>query len=52
MQKCRFAIWITNNVKEQSRQVLIDYANMLNVANATKTLRIWKRWIKSKFFEL
>jgi len=43
MQKCRFEIWSINNAQEQSRQVLIDYANMLYAADAIKTLKNMKK---------
>jgi len=36
---------IKNNVKDQSRQILIDYINMLNVADATKTLKNMKNMV-------
>jgi len=38
-------IWSKNNEKEQSRHVLIDYANMLNATDATKTLKNMKKMV-------
>jgi len=38
-------IWTKNNVKEQSRQVLIDYASMFNATYATKTLKNMKKMV-------
>jgi len=34
-----------NNVKEQSRQVLIDYAKMLNTAYAIKIVKNIKKMV-------
>jgi len=45
MQKYRFEILSRNNAQEQSRHVLIDYANMLNAAYAIKTLKNMKKMI-------
>jgi len=43
MQKCRLKILSINNAQEQSRQVLIDYANMLYAVDVIKTLKNMKK---------
>jgi len=45
IQKCRFTICSKNNEKEHSRQVLIDYANVLNDVDATKTFKNMKKMV-------
>jgi len=45
MHKFKFEIWTKNIAQEWSRRVLIDYANMLNVLDATKTLKNMKKMV-------